>query len=108
MGMQIVKQPNGLYAQWSSIVDDFTMIDATRSDIIADWLESETARIHAVISEVIKKLEAGQKPYHQFTMSFDECVARIRELHGENTGSLRLLRESEKKQPPPVTAGGEE
>lgn len=91
MGRQIVKQPNGLYAQWSSVVDDFTLIDATKADMIADFVEAETARIHAQVSKVIETLESGGKPYNQFTMTWEECLSSIREVHGNDTESLRLI-----------------
>lgn len=91
MGQQIVKQPNGQYAVWSSVVDDFVMVDASPQDIIADQTKDAHERIYQQVQQVVRDLDAGGKPYHQFTRSFDECVATIREQHGDDAESLELL-----------------
>jgi len=91
MGRQIVKQPNGLYAVWSSVVDDFVLIDATPDEIIDDAIADESERIRKHLSEIFSKIESGQRAYYQFTKGFDECVERIRELHGNDSESLKLL-----------------
>jgi hypothetical protein len=39
MGRQVVKQTNGLYSVWSSIVDDFLIEDKTEQEV-RDWWES--------------------------------------------------------------------
>lgn len=91
MPKQIVKQPNGLYALWSTVVDDFVCVDATAEEIVAEFVEESTRQIQANVSRVIASLETGGKPYHQFTRSFDECVAEIKERHGEDAESLQLL-----------------
>jgi hypothetical protein len=95
MPQQIVKQLNGLYAIWSTVVDDFVMIDATPEDIIADRIERESGEIRRRVNNVIAELESGMgRPYHQFTMTFAECVAAIKERHGADAESLKLCRES--------------
>ena len=91
MARQIIKQPNGLYAQWSSIVDDFVMIDANPQDIIDDWMDEEKARITKHVYEVINQLANGGKPYHQFTKTFEEAVEEIRERHGRDADSFKML-----------------
>ena len=91
MGRQIIKQPNGLYAQWSSIVDDFVMIDATPQDIIDDWVNHEKEQIEKHVYETIEKLEKGDKPYYQFTKTFEQAIEEIRERHGNDSESLRML-----------------
>lgn len=91
MGHQIVKQPNGKFAVWSSVVDSFILIDATPDEIVEDYVEKEADRIRDRIETVISQLNSGQKPYHQLTHTFDDCVAIIRELHGDNDEALQLL-----------------
>lgn len=91
MANRIVQQPNGLYAIWSTVVDDFTMIDCTPEEIIDEWTEAERVRIVESVRKVIQQLKEGGKPYFQFTETFDECVARIRELHGADAESLKML-----------------
>ena len=92
MGKQIVKQPNGKFALWSSVVDDFTVIDYENTqEIIDDFVEQYRAEIGAKVNAVVEALEKGEKPYYQFTMSFEECVARIKEVHGSNAESLAMI-----------------
>lgn len=89
MGIQIIKQPNGLYAQFSSVVDDFVMYDATPEDILADWIEDAKRNYGEKLDKIIKQLEAGEKPYYQFTMTFDDAIDRIKDVHGAKTAMRR-------------------
>jgi hypothetical protein len=91
MGQQIVKQPNGLYCLWSSVVDDFTLIDATPEDIVDEFVKHEQRRLEKRVHEIVADLERGIRPYNQFTRTFDECVATVKRLHGKDAESLRLL-----------------
>ena len=91
MGRQIIEQPNGLFAEFSSVVDDFVSLDNTVEELIAERIEHEAKEIRRRISSIVAELEAGGKPYHQFTMTFDEAVEHIKELHGPDTESLKAL-----------------
>lgn len=91
MGQQIIKQPNGKYAIFSSIVDDFILIDADPRDIVDEWVGKYKLDTEKKVTEIIAALEEGDKPYYQFTMSFDEAVKMIKKVHGENAESLRWL-----------------
>ena len=89
MARQIVKQPDGRYAVWSSIVDDFVLVDSTKEGLIRFALREIEQDIRESTDEVIAKLDAGKKPYHQFTCSFDDCLRLIRETHGDGAETLR-------------------
>ena len=91
MTHQIVKQPNGLYAVWSTVVDDFILIDATPEDIIQDRIEESNEQIREGTMKTIEALERGEKPYLQFTRTFVDCVRIIKRVHGKNAESLQLL-----------------
>ena len=82
MAHQIITQPDGAYALWSTISNAFVMIDATPDDIIQYFLEAEEARIRASVQETVDKLARGEPPYYQFTMSWDEAVAWYHTAHG--------------------------
>jgi len=84
MANQIVKQPNGKYAIWSTIVDDFTVIDATPEEIINIWADDARQRIDEKVRSIVNQLNVGGRPYHQFTMTFSECVALAHDMH-DNT-----------------------
>ena len=43
MGQQIVKQPNGLYAIFSSVVDGFVAYDLDRTDVLEYWVREYRA-----------------------------------------------------------------
>jgi len=82
MGRQIIKQPNGGYAVWSTVVDDFVMVDAEPFEIIDMMVKESRRDITRRVNEVVAALERGDRPYYQFTMDFDECMSRIKEIHG--------------------------
>ena len=82
MGQQIIRQPDGQYALWSSVVDSFVLIDADPEGIIEYWIEQEEKRLRERVAEIVASLEAGGKPYHQFTMSWHEALARHEQVHG--------------------------
>lgn len=54
MGSRIMKQPNGKFCRWSSIIDDFThydctkeeMFDALREMMLKQWTEETNARLN--------------------------------------------------------------
>lgn len=94
MSRQIIKQPNGLYAQWSSVVDDFVMIDATPEDIIEDLLADERDNITARVHKIVADLDRGDKPYYQFTMTWNEAVRESIKHHGRDTEVTRMIIES--------------
>lgn len=103
MAHQIIKQPNGKYAVWSTMVDHFILYDATPEDIIADRIEQETARITVAVRKTIRELDEGGKPYHQFTKTFDEAMAWARAQHGdEDEGLQAICRQLDYTLPPPA------
>ena len=90
MGHQIVKQPNGLYALWSSIVDTFILLDATPEDIIQDWNVRDEKQNRAAADRIIAQLERGEAPYYQFTKSWDACIRWITQ-QGEHLDTLEIV-----------------
>ncbi|WP_417459138.1 hypothetical protein [Kordiimonas sp.] len=83
MGKQIIKQPDGRFAIWSSIVDDFVATDLESPDeIVGAFVEEYRQFISAEVVRVVDVTNRGGKPYHRFTKTFDDCVKTIREVHG--------------------------
>ena len=91
MAHQIVKQPNGLYAIWSTVVDSIVLIDATPDEIIGDWTASERERIMVSVHKTVSALKNGEKPYYQFTKSFEDCIRVIRYQHADDAEMLKVL-----------------
>ena len=73
MGYQIIKQPNGLFAIWSSVVDDFVWFDCAKHDLIEIFLKEKEEQITKFVEEKVHALEKGEKAYYQFTMSWEEA-----------------------------------
>ena len=90
MGMQIILQPNSLFGEFSSISDSFESINSTREELIEDWVEEYRMKITEEINNICDKLEKGEKPYYQFTMSWGEAIDFIKEQHGEDSEQLKF------------------
>ena len=93
MGMQIVQQPDGKYAIWSSVVDDFVIVDCDAVEEIIEAIVQDARRdITTAVENVVGKLNRGEKPYYQHTKTFHECLAIIREVHGQDH-EMEVLKE---------------
>lgn len=74
MGQQIIKQPDGLYAVFSSVVDNFTTIDATADELIELFAEQAARDCRDRVKSIIERLDAGERAYHQFTMTIADAI----------------------------------
>lgn len=92
MSHQIIKQPNGKYAVFSSIVDNFILFNCSKHDLITYYIEKEAENIKKDITEKVMQVELGEKPYAQFTKTWEEALERIDTVHGEGTAT-KLLQE---------------
>lgn len=88
---QIIRQPDGKLALWSSQIDDFLIIDATKDEIVDYFVELKRQEVEYEISAVITHIEAGRKAYGNFTLTWDDCLVDYEEAHGRRT-SLEQLR----------------
>lgn len=73
MGRQIIQQPDGKFSVFSSNVNHFVVQDATQEEITELFAEEAADRSRAEIREIFAKIEKGEKPYYQFTMTWDEA-----------------------------------
>ena len=92
MATRIVLQPNGKFALWSTVVDNFVLIDATKEELVEDMVDRFRHQFAIDVERITSSLLAGGKPYHQMTDSFDDCVDRIRETHGDECEAIDMLR----------------
>lgn len=61
MGRAVFKQEDGRYAIWSTIVDDYIVVDATRDEIVGEY--RRVARVDADhISADALKIADGEEP----------------------------------------------
>ena len=99
MGRQVVKQPDGNFAIWSSIVDDFIMEDATKDDIKSFWVGEKVMETIAMLDKTFADIEkTGTDTWGQ---TYDEFLEIKESVHGgdicedcdviENPGCNRCL-----------------
>ena len=92
MGTQIIKQPNGKYLLWSSNEDRVVLYNGTPEEIVEFWLVETKAHFKDRVSLILKKLEEGEKPYCQFTLTFEEVLDKIEHLSGPEDKILNSLK----------------
>jgi hypothetical protein len=76
MSHQIVKQPNGKFSLWSTILDDFLLTDCEPSDIIKYELEITKEEITENVLMDVEQLNSG-KLIGNYT--YEECLEAIQE-----------------------------
>jgi len=79
MGRQIIKQPDGKYSVWSTVVDDFIITDATEQKLEDDFAQEAETEERNRVKRTIAQIKNGEKPYHQFTKTWDDCQRIIKE-----------------------------
>lgn len=90
MGQQIIKQPNGKFCIFSSIVDSVIGCDMEEQDIVNELIieldnerDDRIIEIKNKVKKIISKLNEGDRPYFQFTMTYEEMLQKIKEIHGD-------------------------
>ena len=73
MGLQIIQQPNGKFAIFSTVVDAFTVYDATEEEIIQEFGDKARQDAERRVRDIVAALRRGEKPYYQFTKSWPEA-----------------------------------
>jgi len=64
MGREIIKQPDGKYALWSTIVDDFILTDCEPEEITAYELTERAADLIKHNNIIFETLNRGEKYRH--------------------------------------------
>ena len=102
MGNQIIKQPNGKYCIFSSIIDSVIYYDMTPEEIIDMRVEESRKEITKAVNKIVRNLNKGRRPYYEFTKTYEEMMEWIKEVHGEKpVQELRALIESSDAGPKP-------
>lgn len=85
MGEQIVRQPDGKLAVFSSITDTIVVYDATGDELIERAMNRAAQDAARDTRRQIEAVEAGtpQKVYFQFARTWDEVLAKDQEHGGE-------------------------
>jgi len=88
MGQQIIKQPDGRLAVFSSVVDAFIVVDATPEEIL-DWRAEEAAakereRTQRELDAVLA--DDPRRVYFQFVRTWEEASRLDRENGDDEEG----------------------
>jgi len=70
MGHQIVKQPNGRYSMWSTIVEDFIYKNLTGKQ----YIDIEAKRVYEDKKEELEKVFANLDNEGGYTMDYEQCL----------------------------------
>lgn len=92
VGNQIIRQPHDdRLAVFSSIVDGFTITDATAAELLDFFAEEAAERARESVQKILDKIQVGEKAYHQFTLTYEDALV----MHERNFGPLPLEMEPE-------------
>lgn len=82
MARQIIKQPNGKYCLFSSIIDNVIVYDATKQEIIDFLIEEQKYEITINVNRQVDNLEKGSLPYAPFRLSYEDMKEKIKDING--------------------------
>lgn len=85
MARSVIKQPNGNYAIFSTVVDDFIMVNATKQELIDADIEEAREKINEKYDEMFEYFDKGEVAprYVNSHMTWDEAIACVVSVHGE-------------------------
>lgn len=87
MGRQIIQQPDGKFAIWSTNSDSIIIYDASEADIITYFLQQDIKDSVAATMNILDELKNGETPYYQFTRTWEEAIKEHEERHGPLSGA---------------------
>lgn len=81
MGQQIIRQPDGRLAVFSSVVDAFIVVDATPEEILNWRAEEAAAKERERTQRELDAVLAGdpRRAYYQFTRTWEEAAEMDRQ-----------------------------
>lgn len=87
MGWRIVQQPNGFFARFSEIVDDFTDCDMSQDEAVTLCIEKYQMGRDDALWKVQRGVGAGRS-------RFDEAIEIIRDEHGQERANECVMQMS--------------
>lgn len=84
MGNQILRQPDGKYAIFSSITDTIIVWDVTEDEAVEYFAETAAEHARQDARRVITHVAEGNpsKAYYQFAMTWEEALDKDRRHRG--------------------------
>lgn len=83
MGHQVIQQPDGKFAVFSTYTDTIVLWDATADEVVEHFVEQARADAERHVQLIVDKVGSGNARdiYCQFTMTWGEALEMDRE-HG--------------------------
>ena len=91
MSHQIIKQPNGKFSIFSTVVDHIVLYDATPDDIVAFYLKKELDDIKQRVNKVCSEWDNDEDPYGLDTMYWEDVLDEIEACHGKDDELLLTI-----------------
>ena len=79
MGRVIVKQPNGLWAIFSTVADDFIYVDLPD---LEKYIQEERQDAAIATEKNIREIQQQIEKYGSFWMTFEDCMETVKAVHG--------------------------
>lgn len=93
MAEQIIQQPDGKYCVYTTIVDNITEYNLSRDEVLQRAGNTPYDKFR--MKRIVDMLDAGEKPYYQFTKTYEQILEWVKEVHGsEEVADLRRCIES--------------
>lgn len=88
MAWQIIKNPDtNNYQIFSTIVDNFILDnEVTKEGLTQFWKEEYGRSGMYDLDRKLEIIDKGGNAYYQFTMTWDQALKRIKEIHGDSRG----------------------
>lgn len=85
MGNQIIRQPDGQLAIFSSNTDTIIVWDATEDEVLQWFVDRAAEDTRRQVRDILRHVIAGQpaRAYYQFAMTWQEALESDREHDGE-------------------------
>lgn len=97
MPSQIIKQPDGKYAIFSTVVDDFEVTDCTPKELIGYMAKRAARRAREETKETINQIERGEKPYYEYTISWKQAFKESQSTQKANAKAEERRRKEKSK-----------
>jgi hypothetical protein len=94
MGHQIIRQPNGQFAIFSSHTDTIIFWNASEEDIISFYVDRATVKATHSTKWILERIVNGEpeEVYHQFALTWEEAISMDRSHDGTAHKDSSLLR----------------
>jgi hypothetical protein len=93
MARKVIRQPNGNYAVFSTVVDDFIIVNATKQELIDEDIKEAKETIQQKYDEMFEYFDDGKEPPHYLVgspLTWEEAMERVTDVHGEEMAAKSL------------------